>query len=213
MIGLKIDVRGIDEVKSELARISSEVKQGQALSAALNRTAEKARAELNRAIPAEFNVKASEVRNAVEISRANRGRLEARLTIFGSSSKRGRSMNMIRFVEAFVTLAQARKRMKAGEGGTMTLRNGGQVVKALELRFKIKRGQGAKLIKGAFIGNKGRTVFRRVGKARLPIEPVQVIGFSQMFKTRHIERRVMDKLRADLPEEVRRAVDMIISKR
>lgn len=207
MIGIKIDVRGLDEVQREMRRISDEIGRGQVLSAALNRTAEKARAELNRAIPAEFNVKASEVRNAVEIGRANRGRLEARLTIFGSSSKRGRSMNLIHFLAAYQAAGQAIKTRgaKVSKSQLAGLQR--------QLGFLIKRGGGLKRIEGAFIGNKGRTVFRRVGKARLPIEPVQVIGFAQMFRTGRIERRVMDKLRADLPVEVRRAVDMILAKR
>ena len=56
------------------------------------------------------------------------------------------------------------------------------------------------------MGNKGRTVFRRTGNARLPIEPLQVIGFSQMFASRRISARVMAKVKADLPIEIDRAI-------
>lgn len=44
------------------------------------------------------------------------------------------------------------------------------------------------------------------------IEPVQVIGVSQMFSSRQIRRRVMEKIDADLQVEVRRAVEMILAK-
>ncbi len=38
------------------------------------------------------------------------------------------------------------------------------------------------------------------------IEPLQVIGFSQMFTSRRINGRIMAKIRADLPIEINRAI-------
>ena len=68
-----------------------------------------------------------------------------------------------------------------------------------KLRVKVKRGS-TKPLPGAFIGNKGRTVFRRVGKKRLPIEPVQTIDVAQMFNTRRINEVVLATINARLPE-------------
>lgn len=59
---------------------------------AINKVANKARAEINRAIPQEYNVKASEVRNAITLRRAQSGNLQAVIDVFGSARKRGRSM-------------------------------------------------------------------------------------------------------------------------
>ena len=75
-----------------------------------------------------------------------------------------------------------------------------------QLGFTIRRDGGLKKIEGAFLGNNGRTVFRRVGKGRLPIEPVQVVGFSQMFNSRKINERVMKKINDEMQVEIERAV-------
>ena len=81
-----------------------------------------------------------------------------------------------------------------------------------QLFVKIKRKGGSKPLRGAFIGNKGRTVFEREGARRLPIKPVQVIGFAQMFRSRKIERRIMDKIAADMPVEIDRAIKMLLAR-
>lgn len=52
----------------------------------------------------------------------------------------------------------------------------------------------------------------REGKGRLPIKPVQVIGFSQMFNSKRISSRVMQKINDDLPIEVDRAIKMLMAK-
>lgn len=79
-----------EAVKRMLEKLPQEMID-KAIRPAINRVAEKARAEINRAIPQEFAVKASEVRNAVEIRKARGDKLEAVISIFGSSRKRGRS--------------------------------------------------------------------------------------------------------------------------
>lgn len=196
---ISVKVLGIADVTNRL-RQQSQAVQDKAIGPAINRVAEKARAEINRAIPQEFAVKAAEVRNAITVRKARSGTLEARIEIFGSTKKRGRSLNLIHFLAA----VQA--------AGTSVKTRGSRVTKrqlaALsgQLGFLIKRSGGIKTLAGAFVGNKGRTVFRRTGNARLPIEPLQVIGFSQMFASRRISARVMAKVKADLPIEIDRAI-------
>lgn len=201
---LTIRVDGFDQVRRKLDGIRRDM-QAKVLQPAINKVADKARAEINRAIPQEYNVKAAEVRNAVELRKANSGNLQAVLTVFGSSRKRGRSLNLIHFLNSVVAAGRAIK-VRGGKGKAKDL-----AALQKQLGFLIKKGGGAKAIKGAFIGNKGRTIFARVGDARLPIKPLQVIGFSQMFKSRKIERRIMAKIEADLPVEIDRAIARLMA--
>ena len=208
MISLKIDIRGMEAVQKELQRISNELQRGQAVAAALNRTAERAKAEVNRAVTERYAIKADEVRNSVYLrsARASQGRFEAVIDIFGSPTKKGRSMNVVRFLAA---VQAAGKAFKAR--GVRTNKAALAALKT-QLGFQFLRSGGLKKIDGVFLGNKGRTVFRRVGKGRLPIEPVQVIGVAQMFRQRDISARVMAKIDADLPVQMRRAVEMILAR-
>jgi hypothetical protein len=199
MIGLKIDVRGAAELQRKLAGVSREIRD-KAMQPAINKVADKARTEINRAITQEYAVKATEVRQAVTLRRAGGGTLTAIIEIFGSASKRGRSANLIRFLGALNGLAVRGAKAKKADIAALNK----------QLGFIIRRAGGLKKIEGAFIGNKGRTVFRRTGKARLPIEPLQVIGFSQMFKSRKIERRVMERIEVELPIELQRAIKKIL---
>ena len=205
MIGITVNVRGLDDVKKRLAGLSREI-QDKALKPAINKVAEKARAEINRAIPQEFNVKASEVRNAIDLRKAAGNRLQAQISIFGSASRRGRSMNLIHFLAAVQAAGRAVK-VRGGKGNKRDL-----AALQAQLGFLIKKGGGLKKIQGAFVGNKGRTIFIREGKGRLPIKPLQVIGFSQMFNSKRISNRVIDKINQDLPVEVDRAIKMILER-
>jgi hypothetical protein len=201
MITVRVD--GLAEVQKKLAGIRRDL-QPKVLQPALNKVAEKARTEVNRAITSEFNVKAAEVRNAMDLRKASGGRLEAVLTIFGSKSKRGRSMNLIHFLAAVQAAGKAIK-VRGGKGKKSEL-----AALQKQLGFLIKKGGGLKKIQGAFVGNKGRTIFMREGKERLPIKPVQVIGFSQMFKSKRIESRVMKKINDEIGVEIDRAIKRLL---
>ncbi len=186
------------EVQRRLDGLREQVGQ-QALARAMNRTVDAAKTQVRREIVREFNVTSEEVNKTLRIVRASFSRGAFQLTaMLESRWERGRSLNLIRFVERSVSITQARKRMKAGEGGTYTLR-GAQRSKTLELRFKVRRSGPQKVIPGAFIGNKGRTVFIREGKGRLPIKAVQTIAIPQMFNTKRINERVLGKIASDFP--------------
>jgi len=205
MIAIKVDVRGLAQVKQKLSGLERGMK-AKVLQPAINKVAAKARAEINRAIPQEFNVKASEVRNAIELRQARGGRLEASLSVFGSARRKGRSLNMIHFLAAVQAAGQAMKTRgaKGKKSELEALRK--------QIGFLVKKGTAIKKIDGAFVGNRGRTVFMRDGNARLPIKPVQVIGFGQMFNSRRINRRVLDKINQELPVEVERALKMMLER-
>jgi hypothetical protein len=159
------------DVAAELGRLQSAV-ASQALARALNRTVEQAQTAMSRGIRAEFNLSAAYVRERLSIKRAFAagGQFSMSAELRGGKGRR-RSANVITF--------GARQ---AADGVSVLIRKGQR-----------------KTIKGAFTGNKGRTVFRRVGKARLPIEPVQTIDVAQMFNTRRINAAVQAAMLAKFP--------------
>ena len=178
------------------------------MSAALNKVAEKANTEIKRAVTAEFNISSSDVANSITLRRARGADLQATLSIFGSRRKRGRSLNVVHFLEKSITMGEAKRRAKKGQ--LYGIGRGGRLLPVLG--FKFKKGGGAKQIEGAFLANKGRTVFVRTGDKRLPIKPVQMIGVSQMFSAERIRQRVMDRIDRELVVEVDRAVKMVLAR-
>lgn len=173
-------------VKKSMDKLQADIRQRATVSA-VNKTIDQGKTQMVRAITREFVVKADYVRARLNIKRArySQGAFSIEATLAGGSD-RGRSANIIAFVEKKVSLAEGRRRAKAGT------RN--------ELFVQIKRGAGKKGLGKAFIGNKGRTVFIRSGDGRLPIEPVQVIDVAQMFNTKRINKVVVDFMKAKFPE-------------
>lgn len=170
-----------------------------AVASALNKTVAQARTAMSREIRREFNISTQAVNDALRVRRATavRARLQLEASL-ESRSKRGRSLNLINFLERSVSMAAARQRTKGGEGGTYQLGNR-TVRKALQLRFKIRRTGPKKVIEGAFIGNKGRTVFIREGVSRLPIKALQTIDVAQMFNTQRINAKVVQLINTRFP--------------
>ena len=195
--GIVLNVRtNFPAVINQLKEVSEQL-GNKVVVRALNATVTQGKSTMARKISSEFRVSTAQAKYRLDIrkatSKAGAVRFEAVLSASNKNNK-GRSMNMIAFAERSITLAQSRKRIKAGEGGAQTLRNGGVVTKALQLRFQIKRGGVKKVIKGAFIGNKGRTMFIRTGKGRLPIQALNTIDIPQMFNTKRINEVVRDEL-------------------
>lgn len=174
------------EVSRRLSELQDGVR-GAALSSAINKTLDQAKTAMVRGITAEFNVKAAYVRERLRVVRASKkgGLFSIEGSLRGGSDRK-RSANIIAFVEQSVSFAQAKKRRRDGTLG--------------QLFVKVKRNGPKKPLKGAFIGNKGRTVFQRVGKSRLPIAPVQVIDVGQMFNTKRINAAVIATMKAKFPE-------------
>lgn len=176
---------------------------------ALNKTIDQGKPEMARQISREFRLTVGQVKERLAVRKAvaRGGVLRFEATLMATRPGKGRSMNLIAFVEKQVTLAQGRSRMRKGEGGSYALRNKATVQKALELRFQIKRSGGKKMIKGAFIGNDGRTVFIREGKARLPIKALNTIDVPQMFNTQRINSVVratlLKRFEANFKRELR----------
>lgn len=180
---IKADFAGVE---ASLKRLQADVGK-RALASAMNKTVDLARTQMTREITGEFNVTSGYVRERLRVRRAGaKGTVVIEAALIGGKAGGRRSANIIAFVEKSVSLAQARKRAKAGTLG--------------QLYVKVKRKGGKKPLRGAFIGNKGRTVFERVGKERLPIKPVQVIDVAQMFNTRKINAAVVRMIERRFPE-------------
>lgn len=183
-VEIKVNLGG---VMAALDELQAAVRERAAVSA-INKTLAKARTNMTRAIARHYNVTSTYVRDRLRVEGAvyRGGRAHIYGTLNGSGKRgKGRSANLIAFVEKSTSLAQARKRAKAG-----TLE---------QLHFQIKKTGPRVVIPGAFIGNKGRTVFIRQGKPRLPIKALQTIDVPQMFNQRDINRSVRRAMENDFP--------------
>jgi hypothetical protein len=109
---------------------------------ALNRTRDNVQTVVVREVAKETGLKQKDVREALSRTNATAGRLLSVLAAVG------RAVNLIRFTN---------------QNRTQARRSGGVVANAWSKR---------RLYRGTFIGNQGRTVFVRVGPARLPIKAV-----------------------------------------
>ena len=168
------------DVQRQMDRLRKDIAD-KAMARTLNATVAQAKTQMTRQITSEYTLPRAKVVERLRIERARyfAGKLTLQAALVGMNrAGRYRSINVINF------------KARRGKQG---------------LTVQIKKAGGRKRIAGAFIGNKGRTVFQRTGKARLPIKPVQVIGFSQMFNSRKIHGRVL----AELDAQVRAARPLV----
>ena len=197
-------------VKADFSGVQTQLKQLQsdigkrALASAMNKTIDLARTQMTREIAGEFNVTSGYVRERLRVKRAAAKGFALEAALFGGKGGRRRSANIIAFVEKSASLAEGRRRTKAGTHG---------------IYVKIKKRGGKKLLhgthkQGAFIGNKGRTVFERVPGTRMAsrsggkqgskhaeqIVPVMTIDVAQMFNTRRINAVVVVMVKARFPD-------------
>jgi len=187
-----VKIEGLEKLQKNLDSIRKGL-GGRAVAMALNKTAGKAKTTMKQAIAETYEIPKGIVGGRLRVIKASSkfGKLRSVLTVRGK-----RSLNTIRFLKNKGRVQSAIRRGK----------------RPPQLLFKIKRGGVKKPIKGAFLGNSGRTVFQRVGKARHPIKPVQTIGVPQAFASRRINQRVIARIRKELPVEVDRAVAQVLRK-
>jgi len=189
MSGITLNVRtNFPEVIAKLSQVSDEI-GNRAMVRALNATITQGKTEMARDISKEFRISVGTAKDRLDVSKASSkgGVYKFEATLEATRKGKGRSMNVIAFVGALP------KRTKKG--------------KLAQIKFQIKRTGGKKTITGAFIGNKGRTMFIRVGKGRLPIKPVSTIDIPQMFNTKRInevvQKVMLDKFEANINRELR----------
>lgn len=182
-------------IAAQLDRLGLDV-GNKAVVRALNTTIVQGKTQMARQISQEFRVSVGTAKERLKVYRAsNRGGvMRFAATLEATRKGKGRSMNLI----AFVTKGKVSKASGKRSGRTDL---------AGQLQFQIKRGGGKKAIKGAFIGNAGRTVFIRTGTDRLPIKALNTIDIGQMFNTRRVNKVVrqvmLDKFPANFQRELR----------
>ena len=182
-------------IAAQLDRLGLDV-GNKAVVRALNTTIVQGKTQMARQISQEFRVSVGTAKERLKVYRAsNRGGvMRFAATLEATRKGKGRSMNLI----AFVTKGKVSKASSKRSGRTDL---------AGQLQFQIKRGGGKKAIKGAFIGNAGRTVFIRTGTDRLPIKALDTIDIGQMFNTRRVNKVVrqvmLDKFPANFQRELR----------
>ena len=182
---MRIDVQtNFPAVADALRRVEQDL-GNKVLARSLNVVMAQASTAMNKEIRSEFNLTASYVRDRLRVKRAfaRSGQLSISAELVGGDGKR-RSANVIQFAR--------------GTG-------------ARGVKVAIRKGR-AKEIAGAFVGNKGRTVFRRVGASRLPIEPVRTIDVAQMFNTQRINQRVIAAIEMRLPVVFERELRYALSR-
>lgn len=174
------------EIQAALNQLDADIRQRASVSA-INKTVDQAKTKMAQSITAEFALPSAYVKDRLKVVGASfkGGMLNIEARLVGGDGRR-RSANIIGFVEKKTTMAQARRRSRDG-----TLQ---------QLYVKVKKTGPAKPLPGAFIGNMGRTVFERVGDARTPIRPVQVIDVPQMFNTKRINASVLEVINTKFPE-------------
>lgn len=196
MIDVKV-AHNVERVLAEMAQIPARFKE-RAIKDALRRTATGTKTVVTRAITREYVIQRSQVDPAIRIFPKFGSGYSLAVEIDALPSRSGRrAANVIKFMERRVSLAQHRRRQARGDR---------------QLHFRFRKGAGTKNIRGAFLGNAGRTVFMREGRARLPITPVMVIDVPQMFTTKRIhaqgvafiKQRFPELMKAEALQELRR---------
>lgn len=161
-------------VQRQLAALRAEVGD-KALTRAVNKTAAQGQTAMSKEIRAEFNITAAKVKEKLFVRKAsfNGGRIGIQAELYSKDkSGRRRAINLINF------------------GARMTKRG---------LSVKIKKQGGRTIVPQGFIGNTGRTTFKRTGPKRLPIAPLQTIDVPQMFNTKRINAKVVRKIEQMFP--------------
>lgn len=183
------------QVQRELASLRREIAD-QATARALNATIAQARTQMSREIRREYMVDTRFIAQRLRVKRATffNGRLGLEAVL--DAQEKPRSANVIRF---------AAKKVRDG------------------VAVKIKRQGGRQVIRNAFIGNKGRTVFTRVpgtkmasrrygGKHGEQIEPVQTIDLPQMFNAKRIKAAVVAAMEARFPAIFERELAFLLGR-
>lgn len=184
MIRLSIKTN-FPEVQRKLEGLRKDIAERATVSA-INKVTAQAKTQMARGITSEFNIAASKVKESLRVVRARcyggQLNIEARLE---SPSRSRRSLNLINF-----------EAKQTSQGVTV----------------KVRKAGGRKLIAGAFIANKGRTVFQRIGgvmpsrakykgkKHAEQIKALQTIPVEQMFNTKRINSKVVQFIEGKLPE-------------
>lgn len=176
----------VDGLRRKLNAIEKHLGDNAVVSA-LNKTAAQAKTRMSELIRADYNISAALVRERLRIRKAQRSGIATFTALLIGNPETGgqrRSMNLVHFLEKNATAKAFRR---------------GKNLRLDELRFHVRKTGGKQRLPGAFIGNKGRTVFIRTSAGRLPIKAVRTIGVPQMFNTKKNITEIKAWIEANLP--------------
>lgn len=198
------------QVISTLSSLPAQV-GNKVMARALNNTINMAKPAMAKQITGEFKVSSAEVKDRLEVERASSkgGQLKIEVSLSAKSKARGRSMNLIAFQTGLLTKTTAKRAGNAKAVG--------------QLGFQIKRLGGRKIITGAFIANKGRTVFIRMPgttmasrskyagtKHAQAIASVSTIDIPQMFNTKRINQVVVKSMLDNFDKQFARELRTVL---
>lgn len=180
-MSIEVKVEQLQKADIWLANVKDGVPK--ALASALNRTAQNISAEAVRKTRETYDIKATDVRRTIRITKATKGNLTARVKSLGSA---------IPLIQFNVRPSKPLKRPP------------------VVLTASVKRS-GGKPIPGAFVSTmkSGHTgVFERVGKERLPIRelfgPPTPVMLDEPGVRQHIEEQAVIRLEKRLDHEILR---------
>lgn len=199
-ISISHDFKDLDR---KLQAIADPARRNKAVRMALNKVVGKARTTARAAISQRYNMRKSEINPLIVVRQLKGPDLAVEVAAL-PDKKRGYRQNVVHFLQRG-RLEQALKSKRSGRLATVK-DVGGRLRVYPVLQFRIVRAGKNKRIRGAFVGRGGKTVFRRVGKKRLPIAAVQTVGVPAMFRSRRIITRVLARVRQELPVEIERAI-------
>ncbi|GMB00433.1 phage tail protein [Pelosinus sp. IPA-1] len=185
-----IDFPGFAQEVARANALLSHIKNGgpRAINSALNRTITGVRTDLVRSVRDNYDVKASDVRNAMQLKKSNPSTLTASI---GAS---GAPLPLINF------------RVKPAQPGKQK--------PGSTLRVSVKKS-GGKPIKGAFVAKLqgGRVgVAIRVGKARLPLKELHGPSVPQMLGEANLATNVMSSAQERFLKRIAHEVDWLLEK-
>jgi hypothetical protein len=198
-IDMKMDVR---ELNRTMGLLQANLRD-RATVMAINKTAKKAKTEMDMSIRKEFNLPKKKVNSRLQIKKANRFTLSAEIDPFGLGGKRYRALNMVEFL-----VGSAESKLT----GSRTAK--GNLRRRTPLQFKIKKNGAAKSIKGAFVARGRKSgkllVFAKDNTKASGIRAVSTIDVPQMFNTKRVQVRVMKRIRKEFPVEWERAAKHVL---
>lgn len=173
----------IPNLKDIIAKLPDERKARIVLMRAINRSVPAGKLAASKEVRKEYNVKASKINEATKVTKASTSTLMAK----------------IRWSSPMVNLANFKispsKRPKKQPKKQMTV--------------QVKKGSKS-TYKGAFIGSNGQ-VFRRVGKARLPIKPLYGPAISQLMGAEKVKEATVTRTQEILALRVEHEIGRMMS--
>lgn len=184
---LNIELKGVDKALEKLKDIPKGVEK--AASSAINKTARGARTYASRAISKNYNVKVGDVRKTFDLRKSSRKSLTAELISTGGVIPLSKYKVLPRAIQ------------RKGRHNR-------------PLRVAVKRGSGAKTIKGAFLTqfqSGHMAVVNRKGKKRFPVVERYGPSIPQMFKADEVKDPVVKDTEERLNKEFAHEVDRVLA--